>query len=135
VLARCLRFSDKARYTSAEAVLEALEDAKSTEALRQALADGDFDTVLRLSGEMLAGPRLTDERRIECLTSRAKAYAGKGENDQALATYMETLNLVDQTGIYFHQPSRYNELIDAISILYLKTGQPGSARLFAKRKR
>lgn len=135
VLARCLRYSDKARYTSADAVLEALEGMKSTEALRQALTDHDFETVLQLSDEILAGPRLKDDQRVECLTFRSKAFAGKGENKQALETYIKALNLVDETGIYFHQPSKYNELIDAISILYLKTGQSGTARLFAKRRR
>ena len=135
VLARCLRYSDEARYTSANAVLEALEGAKSTEALRQALTDNEFDAVLRLSEEILAGPRIRDDQRIECLTSRAKAYAGKNENESALTSYMEALSLVDKTGIYFHQPSKYNALIDSICILYLKTGQTGSARLFAKKKR
>lgn len=135
ILARCLRYSDKARYTSAAAVLEALEGAKSIEALRQSLLDNEFDAVLRISEEMLAGPRLKDDQRIECLTSRAKAYAGKGDIGQALATYMETLELVDATGIYFHRPSKYNELIDSICILYLRAGQTGNARLFAKKKR
>lgn len=135
ILARCLRYSDKARYTSAAAVLEALEGAKSIEALRQSLQDNEFDAVLRISEEMLAGPRLKDDQRIECLTSRGKAYAGKGDIGQALATYMETLELVDATGIYFHRPSKYNELIDSICILYLRAGQTGNARLFAKKKR
>lgn len=135
ILARCLRYSDKARYTSAAAVLEALEGAKSIEALRQSLLDNEFDAVLRISEEMLAGSRLKDDQRIECLTSRAKAYAGKGDIGQALATYMETLELVDATGIYFHRPSKYNELIDSICILYLRAGQTGNARLFAKKKR
>ncbi len=135
VLARCLRFSDKARYTNADSVLEALKGAKSTEALRQALADNAFDTALQLSNEILAGPRLKDDQHVECLTFRARAYAGKGENKQALEAYMKALGLADETKVYFHQPSKYNELIDAICILYVKTGQPGSARLFAKRRR
>jgi len=135
ILSRCLRFSDIARYTSAEAVLEALSGANSVEALRQALQDGDYEKAIEIVGAILASPRLTDEQRMECLAALAKAHAGMNRIDQAIASYLEALKFADATGIYFHRPSKYNELVDAICILYIKCGQPGSARLFGKKKK
>lgn len=135
ILMRCLRFSDIARYHSANDVLEALRGANSPEALRQALLDNDFEKAIEIANEILASPRLTDEQQLECLVACGKAYAGKGENEQAIASYMEALKFADKTGVYFHRPSKYNELVDGVCILYSKNGQPGSAGLFAKKKK
>ena len=73
--------------------------------------------------------------RMDALKGLAQALAGQGRVQEALDTYAQALRLADKTGIYFHTPSRYNEIIDAMCILYLKNGQPGTARLFARKKK
>ena len=135
ILSRCLRYNDAARYSSALAVLDALSGANSADELRQALLDSEFDAALRLAKEQLASPRITDEQQMECLLACGKAYAGKGENEQAISAYLEALRFADKKGVYFHRPSKYNELVDGLCILYSKSEQPGSAKLFGKKKK
>jgi eukaryotic-like serine/threonine-protein kinase len=135
ILSRCLRFSDIARYTSADSVLEALSGTNSADALRQALIDNDFGKAIEIANEILAGPRVTDEQRMECLAALGKSHAETNQNDTAIAFYIAAIKFADETGVYFHRSSKYNELVDSVCILYIKCGQPGMAKLFSKKRK
>lgn len=135
ILSRCLRFSELARFQSAQEVLDALGGVKSEDALRISLQDQDFATAEQTAREILAGTRHDDGERMDALKGLGQALASQGRVQEALDAYAEALRLADKTGIYFHTPSRYNEIVNAMCILYLKNGQPGTARLFAKKKR
>ena len=135
LLSRCLRFNRDARYSSAEEVLKALDGANTVCAMEQALADGDSRSALEIAESLLAAPRTNDEQRLHCHIVRGKAWAALGDNPRALEAYNAALKLAEYTGAYFHLPGKYNALIDAMCILYLKSGQPGTARLFARKKK
>ncbi|MDO5132152.1 MAG: serine/threonine-protein kinase [Eubacteriales bacterium] len=135
ILSRCLRFSELARYQSADEVLGALKGAGSADALRMALVEEDFPAAEKLAREALSGTRIDDEERIGFLKSLGKALAGQERIGEALETYGEALDLAERSGVFFHKPSKYNEIIDAMCVLYLKNGQAGTARLFSRKKR
>ena len=135
ILSRCLRYAELARYQSAEEVLNALRGAKSSDALRIALTDGNYAEAENIARELLKGTRHDAAERISALRSLGQALSGQGRTEEALESYSEALKEADASGVFFHTPSRYNEIIDAMCVLYLKNGQPGTARLFAKKKR
>ena len=133
ILSRCLRYREEDRYPSANAVLEALSGASGADALRQAQLDNDLNAALRLAQEQLENPRLSDEQRLECLVACGEAFAGKGEHKKAIDVYQQALKLADERAVWFHRPSRYNELVESICIQYIKIGQRGTAELFRKK--
>lgn len=135
ILSRCLRFNEAARYQSADEVLSELKGASSTEAVRQALLDEDFFAAETLAREALRSERIVDEERVHYLSSLGKALSGQERISEALEAYNQALTLAEESGVYFHKPSKYNELIDAMCILYLKNGQAGTARLFSRKKK
>jgi serine/threonine-protein kinase len=135
ILSRCLRFYDAARYQSAEEVLQELKGANSADGVRQALLDGDFSGAEALCREALNSTRIDDAERLDFLRSLGEALSEQGRVEEALDAYQQALTLEEESGAYFHTPSKHNELIDAMCILYLKNGQAGTARLFRKKKR
>lgn len=135
ILSRCLRFSDAARYQSAEEVLRDLKGANSAAGVQQALLDGDFTGAERLCREALSSTRLSDEERLSYGQSLGKALSEQGRFEEALEAYQAVLDLEERSGAWFHTPSKHNALIDAMCILYLKNGQAGTARLFKRKRR
>ena len=135
ILSNCLKVSELARYQSADEVLHALQGADSAEALRMSLLNEDYTAAEKLAREALAGSRHDDLERIGFLKSLGEALGGQGRFAEALESYTEALETAERTGVFFHTPSKYNEIIDAMCVLYLKNGQAGTARLFAKKKK
>lgn len=135
ILSRCLCFSELARYQSADDVLEALKGAEGNDAVRHALLKEDFSEAERLLRGMLKGNRYDDEDRIELYKKLGTALSGQDRFEEAIDAYQEALKIAERIGIYIHTPSKYNDIIDAMCILYIKNGQTGTARLFKKKRR
>ena len=135
ILSRCLRFSDQARYQSAEEVLQDLKGANSVTGVAQALLDENYSEAEQLCRTALKSTRLSDEERLSYGKSLGRALSEQGRLEEALDAYQQVLELAERSGAWFHTPSKYNEVIDAMCILYLKNGQAGTARLFRKKRR
>ena len=135
ILSKCLRVSELARFQSAQEVLDALRGANSLDALHFSLREGDYYAAEKTAREVLGSIRHDNEDYLDALKGLAKALAGQNRVEEALESYAEAMRLAEDTGVYFRTPSQYNEIIDAMCVLYLKNGQPGTARLFAKKKR
>jgi hypothetical protein len=135
VLARCLAYSELARFGSARAVLDALEETDPTAALDQALAAGQWDLVRRLAEQALANPDTPAEKQIAALAALRDAAVAAGDDDGAVTQGRAAVALAESSGALFHQPTRFNALVDAVVLIYTKRGQAGMARLFAKKKK
>ncbi len=135
ILSRCLAYTEEARFRSAQEVLAALEKTDLCSTLEQAAALGDYALAQTLFEQAMAHPDLDDPRRVRCLRALAKAHADREQLDAALELLKQAFTLAEQRGIFFHLPSERNALIDDISLLYLKKGQGGMARIFAQKKK
>ncbi len=135
ILGRCLEYTEFARYGSAREVLDALRQTDSAATAAAALAAGSSEVARQLALEALANPDTPPEKRLLSLRTLAAAHEGNEELDEALERYKEAIALADASGILFHEPSRYNALIDAVVLLYTKRGQAGMARLMGKKRR
>ena len=135
ILSRCLRFSQQARYQTAQEVLDDLRGANSADAMRMAMTEEDYSRAAAIAEESLKGSRISDEERVSYLQTMGEAFSRQDKLQEALDAYEKALTLVEETGIYFHYPSRYNHIIDAMCILYLKMGRAGTARLFGRKKK
>jgi serine/threonine-protein kinase len=135
VLARCLAYTEAARFGSARAVLEAIDRADPTAALDQALAAGQWALVRDLATQALDNPDTEPRRRIAALAALARAHSQAGESTEALARGREAVALAETSGALFHEPSKFNALVDAVVSNYTERGQAGMARLFAKKRK
>lgn len=133
-LARCLEYSELARFGSARAVLDALTHTDTAATSESALATGDPATAMRLASQLLANPDTDDVKRIRGLRTLAAAHEALGEQDAALERYKEAMTLAESSGALFHVPDQFNAIVDAVVLIHIKRGQAGMARL-ASRKR
>jgi serine/threonine-protein kinase len=135
VLGRCLAYGEAARLGSARAVLLALVDAEPCVRVDRALASGDWQVAARAAEAWLTDGSLTDEDRLAALSAAAQALAACGDTDAALEHYRDAVALAEASGVALRRPQDFNTLVQAVEVLYLKRGQPGMARLFAKKRR
>jgi serine/threonine-protein kinase len=135
VLARCLEYSEVARYGSARAVLDALRHTDTAATAESALALGDPRTAQQLAEQALANPDIDDAKRVTCLRTLAAAHEALGDQDEALKRYKEAIALAEATGVLFHDTAAFNTLVDAAVRLHLARGQAGMARLMGRKRR
>lgn len=135
VLARCLEYAEIARYGSARAVLDALQQADTVSTAESSLATGDNRLALQLAERALANPDTDDEKRVTCLRTLAAAHDALGDQEQALGRYKEAIALAESSGVLFRDTGAFNALVDAAVLIYLKRGQAGMARLMGKKRR
>jgi len=135
ILARCLEFSDFARYGSAREVLEALDATDTAATAEQAVAMGDVALAARLATQALENPDTPDDKRIRAFRTLGVAARETDRLDEALDYFKQAIALAESSGELFHTPSDFNELVDGAVAIYQSRGQAGQARLMAKKRR
>lgn len=134
VLAKCLAYSERARYPTAQAVLDALKQTDTVATAESALQSGAYATALRLAEQALANPDTDTAKRITSLRVAAAAQEAMGDLNRALELYRKAIALAESTGALFHNSEAFNALVDGVVLIYTQTGRAGMARL-ASRKR
>lgn len=135
ILARCLEYAEIARFGSAQAVLDALFQTDTVATAESALAMGDYRTALQLAERALTNPDTDDDRRVKILRMVAAAHDALGDQEQALERYKEAIALAESSGVLFHNQGAFNDLVDAVVLIYTKRGQAGMARVVSKRRK
>ena len=135
ILARCLEYSEIARYGSAQAVVEALQGSNTVAAAESALASGEYRAALHLTGQALANTDTDGQKRVRSLRVAAASHDALGDQDDALAYYRQAIDVAEATGVLFHNAGSFNALVDAVVLIYTKRGQAGMARLMSKKRK
>ena len=134
VLKGCLEYLEDMRFQSAQEVLAALETDDLKSGVR-ALKARDFGEAERVARALTEQPNQAEERRIQAHMLLSRALKGQERSDEALTEAKKALAIAEQSGLAVRESAAWNRIIDAITVLYLQSGQAGMARIYEKKKR
>ncbi len=133
VLSKCLRYAEDTRFQSAQEVLDALEQQDAGLLVQEAIGMGNYDYAIQLARKGLARETLSPEEKVTLLWALGSAQRGKSLADEALNQLREAYQEAETSFVFFHLPTRHNQLVSEIETLYRQKGQAGMARLWNKK--
>jgi serine/threonine protein kinase len=133
ILSKCLRYAQDTRFQSAQEVLDALDRQAPERLVQEALDMGNYDYAVQLAKRSLLKTGIQPDEKVAMLWALGSAHLQKGSPDTALDFLKNAYDEAEKYFVFFHLPTRRNQLISEIAKLYEQKEQAGMARLWNKK--
>lgn len=136
ILEKCLSYSPKMRFSSAQEVVDALENKRPELIVFSAVENKQYHVAIDKGLECLEKMRFDIKTEVRLKIAIGKAYKALEQYNETLKWFKEAENTASvQKSVFLETPNEYNSLIDEIVWLYEKSGDLSVSKLYKNKKK